>query len=272
MDPVNSSTTGEYYSYVTGGSWELNAILSSNKYRNDDDITKTNLPGVLSIGSDKTLNPVYTTNGLIGYWKFDEGTGSIAVDSSNNGLSGALTNTPTWLDSRDCKIGSCLKFVDGEYVRISDNNLLDITDNLTITFWINPIVLSTDSNHPFKKFGSTVDANFILYYCGTACGSDNKFVWYANRGGSWSTISSKTASLVTNQWYFLALTYENGGQLYINGVATGAKTGSGNLAINIYDLYIGNDLTGQTHIFDDVRIYNRALSAAEIKTIYNSTR
>ncbi|MDP2705798.1 MAG: LamG-like jellyroll fold domain-containing protein, partial [bacterium] len=90
IDPVNSSTTGEYYSYVTGGSWELNAILSSNKYRNDDDVTKTNLPGVLSIGSDKTLNPVYTTTGLIAYYKFTEQTGTTLSDSAG-GYTGTIT-------------------------------------------------------------------------------------------------------------------------------------------------------------------------------------
>ncbi len=79
IDPENSSTTGRFYTYIMGGSWELNAIVESDKYRHDDDIIKTNLPGVLSVGSNKNLNPVYSTNGLLAYYKFDEQTGVVHV-------------------------------------------------------------------------------------------------------------------------------------------------------------------------------------------------
>ncbi|MDP1706260.1 MAG: LamG-like jellyroll fold domain-containing protein [bacterium] len=68
IDPVNSTTTGEYYSYIPGGSWELNGILTSNKYRYNASIHKENMPGVLSIGSNKTLSPIYNNSGLIAYY------------------------------------------------------------------------------------------------------------------------------------------------------------------------------------------------------------
>jgi hypothetical protein len=46
-------------------------------------------------------------NGLVGWWKFDEGSGTVAYDSSGNGNDGNLTNGPTWTTG---KIGGALSF------------------------------------------------------------------------------------------------------------------------------------------------------------------
>jgi hypothetical protein len=56
IDPENSTSTGQYYTYVIGGSYELNAILESQKYRENTKITKNNLPGVLAVGTNLNLS------------------------------------------------------------------------------------------------------------------------------------------------------------------------------------------------------------------------
>ncbi|MDP1706681.1 MAG: LamG-like jellyroll fold domain-containing protein [bacterium] len=264
IDPVNTSTTGEYYSYVTGGSWELNAILSSNKYRNDDDITKTNLPGVLSIGSDKTLNPVYTTNGLVGYWKFDEGTGSVAVDSSNNGNSGTLISSPTWQSEGNCKVKQCLNF-DGSSKRVLLTTPFGQSGSSTISLWyknsssgatswrtllgatssnIHHLIVQTPGNGPIGIF----DGSFRSF--GYTPPNDNLFHNY--------TVIYNSAAT--------AILYVDG--IYVNQIAI-------ILDLTTYPIgSIGNWGSGsyQAGPIDDVRIYNRVLSAAEILAIYNSTR
>lgn len=59
VDPQNTTSTGQYYSYIPGGSWELNGSFESEKYRANPQKSKTNLPGVIAVGTDLSLNPSY---------------------------------------------------------------------------------------------------------------------------------------------------------------------------------------------------------------------
>ncbi|MDP1706404.1 MAG: LamG-like jellyroll fold domain-containing protein [bacterium] len=59
IDPTNTTSSGQYYSYIPGGSWELNGSFESEKYRANPQKSKTNLPGVIAVGTDLSLNPSY---------------------------------------------------------------------------------------------------------------------------------------------------------------------------------------------------------------------
>jgi hypothetical protein len=78
------------------------------------------------------------TSGLAGYWKFDEGSGTVASDSSNNGNTGTLVNGPQWVDGIR---GNALTF-DGvdDYVDVLDSNNLDVSQSITIEAWVKPHV------------------------------------------------------------------------------------------------------------------------------------
>ena len=71
---------------------------------------------------------------LVGYWKFDEGTGATAYDSSGNNFNGTI-NGATWFN--DPVQGWCLSF-DGinDYVNIPNNTALNITRDITISAWV----------------------------------------------------------------------------------------------------------------------------------------
>jgi hypothetical protein len=119
---------------VTGGSFELNGVLESTKYRSNTSLSKPNLPGVLSYGSNQALSPLYNTSGLVGYWPFDEGTGTIAYDKSGNNNNGTLLNGPTWTSG---KVGGALSF-DGvnDYVNVGTSTILkNITSSITMSTW-----------------------------------------------------------------------------------------------------------------------------------------
>src|SRR4030042_5775961 len=92
VDPINTTSSGNYYAYTPGGSWELNGFLESGKYRNSS-ASNQYLPGIVKIGTDLNLSPIANTTGLVGYWKFDEGSGTTATDSSGNGNTGAWNGT-----------------------------------------------------------------------------------------------------------------------------------------------------------------------------------
>jgi hypothetical protein len=75
--------------------------------------------------------------GLVGHWKLDEGAGTIAHDSSRNENHGTLDG-PIWRPS-DGQIGGALEF-DGnnDCVEVPDDPSFDITNEITVTAWINP--------------------------------------------------------------------------------------------------------------------------------------
>jgi prepilin-type N-terminal cleavage/methylation domain-containing protein len=96
VDPINTTSSGDYYTYSSGGSWELTATPESYKIRSDSSKTDS-LTGAIVKGSNLSLSALYNPNGLAGYWKFDEGSGTTAADSSGNGNGGTATNT-TWVN------------------------------------------------------------------------------------------------------------------------------------------------------------------------------
>ena len=76
-------------------------------------------------------------NGLVGWWKFDEGSGTVAYDSSGNGNDGNLTNGPTWATG---KIGGALSF-DGvdDYVEL-DN--FELGGEMSFSVWVRYFALN----------------------------------------------------------------------------------------------------------------------------------
>src|SRR4030042_2336392 len=69
---------------------------------------------------------------LAAYWKFDEGSGTTAFDSSGNGNNGNLIGDPKWAAG---KYGGALEFNGNDYVDCGNGASLNIRDQITITFW-----------------------------------------------------------------------------------------------------------------------------------------
>src|SRR3989339_296581 len=70
IDPTNTTSTGLYFTYVMGGSWELRSLMESTNQDqaiNDGDA----YPGLYSVGSTLNLTPGSRDRGLVGYWTFD---------------------------------------------------------------------------------------------------------------------------------------------------------------------------------------------------------
>ncbi|MFA6994352.1 MAG: type II secretion system protein, partial [Candidatus Paceibacterota bacterium] len=76
LDPVNTTSSGLYYTYMTGGSFELTALLESQTKHETAINDGGSLPGVYEVGSNLSLTPPTRDMGLVGYWPFDEATGT----------------------------------------------------------------------------------------------------------------------------------------------------------------------------------------------------
>ncbi len=216
----------------------------------------------------------YLGSDIVGWWKFDDPEDRYK-DISGYNNHGSCTSCPDVVDGVPGKGGSAIDSATG-VISIPHSEILSISDNLTISFWIK-LEFYTDlySNIPFAKFGNTSIANWRVYLFGNHSGanpnSEGRLGFYANRGGTWSTISSLTNKLDLQRWYYIGLSYKSeiGGQLYLDGDPFGARRGSGLLATNSSPVLIGSH---NSYIIDDVRVYNRALTSEEINTLYTETK
>jgi hypothetical protein len=210
-------------------------------------------------------------NGLVGWWKFDEGSGAVAYDSSGNGNDGNLTNGPTWTTG---KIGGALSF-DGYNDRVKlPHNMINSFIDITVSFWFLENQNNNDHHHFFSAASLTTDNRFLL-----GLQSNGKFNYNDTENGSTKILFQYSETFTT--WSNIVLIRSVlGAELFINGTLKAeANFTNTNLAIPQNGLWLGGDqdsvgggwsssqqLNG---LLDDVRIYNRALSAEEVQALYN---
>ena len=186
-----------------------------------------------------------------------------AWDTSGNGNHGVV-HSATWV--RDGKFGKALSFDGDGYVEIPDSNSLDLTSQGTIAFWLNPSRLNYGTRqHIIQKSG----AYEVYIY------ENTKKIAARKENPTEIAYSDELPS--TNQWYHIAVVYdhatENKIKIYINGTLSGTPADmTSDISTSTNPLFLGvwqgeaNFLEG---ILDEVLIFNRALSEAEIQTLYN---
>ncbi len=210
--------------------------------------------------------------------KFDENTGLAAWDCSENGNKGTLNGNMTDADWVSGKLGNALEF-DGvdDYVDCGNDPSLQLTGNLTLSFWVYPTDISKGRQNPIDKsyggeFAVTMEPNGgMTYYHGTARQSG----YYCG----YTVMSSGT--LQENQWQLITITrdtatrnirtYYNGNLKYNFHYSDDAnkQPSQSNYPVRIGKGYAGA-FAGK---IDDVRIYSRCLSlneVLELATMLNS--
>jgi fibronectin type 3 domain-containing protein len=210
--------------------------------------------------SATVTNPAPT--GLVAGYGFDEGSGTTTADRSGNGNTGTLSNA-TW--STAGKFGNAL-FFNGTNARvnINDSNSLDLTNGMTLEAWVKPTVANTVFQTILMKEqpGNTA---YALYGNTDTGRPDTEGVV----GGSYKTLLAPSA-LATGTWSYLTATYDGSTlRLFLNGTQVAQQAVSGSIATSTSALRIGGNVVWGGEWFngwiDEVRIYNRALSAAEIQ-------
>ena len=199
---------------------------------------------------------------LVAAYNFDAGTGTSVADASGSGRTGTITGA-TW--SAAGKNGGAMSFDGtGDYVTVADSNSLDLTTGMTLQAWVRPTVVSGWRTVIMKE-----TANGLAY---ALYAHDNapRPAGYINVAGT-DLAAIGTAQLPLNTWTHLALTYDGTTlRLYVNSVQAGTRAQTGAIATSSSPLRIGGNVpwgeyfTGQ---IDDVRLHNRALSAAEIQAM-----
>ncbi|MEN8131625.1 MAG: LamG-like jellyroll fold domain-containing protein [Pseudomonadota bacterium] len=199
--------------------------------------------------------------GLVAAYSFDEEAGTIVADVSGNGNNGEILGAKR---SAQGKYGKALLF-DGvdDWVTVADADLLDLEVGMTIEAWVNPTTTLTSWRTVVMK----EQPGGSIYYL--AANSDANTPASGIYIGTEQILFSGTPP-VPNKWTHLTVTYDGVNQrLYIDGTEVGSQPMSGPIQRSNGALRIGgNSLWGEyfTGYIDEVRIYNRALSASEIRT------
>jgi PGF-CTERM protein/uncharacterized repeat protein (TIGR01451 family) len=210
--------------------------------------------------------------GLVAEWHFDEGSGSVVKDSSGNGNDGTIHGA-TWVDG---KYGKALEFYGvGDYATSPDSEDWDFgTEDFTIETWIYLDSFSSSSFIPIICWGEGASASFPLYMNWAIILNDNKLSFYRYDGTE--TYKSVAWTPSTNTWYHIAAVRSgNALKFFVDGSQQGTDqdvTGVSYGEVNADPLYISRFRRGDGStydylhgIIDEVRIYNRALSAEGIK-------
>src|SRR3989338_8040792 len=225
------------------------------------------------------------TNGLVGYWTFDgatttwsSATAGITGDLSGNFNTGTLTNMSQSTNPAIGKIGQGLKF-DGsnDYVNAGSGSSVNVTGAITACFWVK--TSSSGMSGVMGNRGGSGNGGYVIMLRGEEGGGVNYRIGFTYFGVlDW--YSSNNAYIANNQWQHLCVVNPATGNIrfYANGAqhSTAASANSGTSSDQ--PLYVGawnNSGTPANYfngLIDDVRIYNRALSANEVKQLYNIGR
>lgn len=258
IDPVNTDADGAYYAYI-GGSWVLSAQMESEKHRHMHAQTDSGGDDArLEVGSHLALWG--RALGLVGYWGFDEGSGSTAHDGSGNGHTGVLYNEPTWVEG---KIGRAIRF-DGSNDWVALGGDFALNGAMTISLWFN--TPNKSSNQYFLDNRDPGSWWFIKNYTGAPCSAFPGNICFEGR------VMAPDTAWQTGEWTHLVVTDDTHiSKMYINGEVVG--TGAGEATSITTNLRIGTRYTNSGYfsgMMDEVRLYNRALSVEEVAALYRS--
>lgn len=206
-------------------------------------------------------------DGLVAYWKFDEGKGTVARDASGNGHDGTV-NDAMWVPG---KINNALSFEKNGFVEIPDHQELRLQKDFTITAWIKKTQMSQKGKSMGIVSKSSHNAwNYDLFMSTSIMEHPAFYSDAFNESGGDIEIIS-TIPITLNKWYHIAVIRKGSkAKIYIDGVVTGTANLPEDLATSPKNLFIGHDHDGGFKgSIDEVRIYNRALTGKEISAVMN---
>lgn len=264
------ATTVFDQSNVTATSVAVGGLASNATYYWH--VNATNISGTSAYSATASFTTAAIPAGLVAAYGFSEGSGTTTADASGNGITGTIVGA-TW--TTQGKFGNALSFNGTtSYVDLGNPTALQLTGSMTWSAWVNAaanppddgqIVAKSDntSGWQFKTSPDTGPHTFGVAISATTTAHTQRY-------------STTVRSL--NTWYHVAGVYNASAQtldIYVNGVLNNGTllgtvpTSQLNSSVNAN---IGRRTGGFyfNGIIDEVRIYNRALSQAEIQTDMNT--
>ncbi|MHC4240966.1 MAG: LamG domain-containing protein, partial [Planctomycetota bacterium] len=221
---------------------------------------------LLSIAGNVSAN-------LVAHWKFDDGSGATAQDSSGNGYDGTLLGEPTWVAGN---IGGALEF-DGtnDYVELPIGSLISSLTNSTFAIWVD---FSNEGGawQRILDFGTGMTVNMFLT---PRIGTDGSMRFAITINGGGDEDQTTAPATLPSGWHYVALTInadENVHSLYLDGELVAQNTTTRHNPSTLGETnqnWLGRSQYAADGYFDgrldDFRIYDRILSQKQIEDLVN---
>jgi hypothetical protein len=204
--------------------------------------------------------------GLMGHWRFDEGAGTLAKDSSGHAIDGAVLGSAQWVSGH--RGPGALAF-DGGHVDVAASSTL-APQAVTASAWVKRLGSPGQFKYILAKGASGCIASSFALYSGPGGGLQ----FYVSDGFSFTRSPDAGAGIWDGNWHHVAGTYDgNAVRLYVDAIEVGSGTPrtdpigyglltSDELLIGTYGGCAGLDLAAAV---DEPRVWDRALGAAEIE-------
>jgi hypothetical protein len=231
----------------------------------------------------------YNQGAPIAWWKFDECQGSIANNSSGLGNTGTIVigasgtqnslgncqvgTSAAWTNGATGKINGSLNF-DGtdDYVTVPSSSTIDPTTAWTLSAWVKRATTGTQHSIVEKYDWLTSKGSYFMRIT-----SGNLLLAGTVNGTSSDNCGTTLTQINSGTWYHLTATFDsttNTIKCYVNGNLEVTNTNATvdppesdtTMKIGCRGNDCGTPMNGQ---IDDLRIYNYALTAIQIKTLYN---
>jgi hypothetical protein len=188
---------------------------------------------------------------LVGWWRLDDGSGTVATDSSASGNDGTFEGDPEWVAGQ---FGGALEFDGDDWVNVGNPPELVLTEQISIACWVNPAQLAGEQGF------AGLDAGYYF----KAHGEGVRFTTPGILDHS-----STNLTLIIGEWQHVAATFQPGQSeglvFYYNGVET-ERTTSSAMNAGSGPFRIGNNQWNEhlTGMLDDVRVFNHLLTESEV--------
>lgn len=258
-----------------------------------------NLQTAMDTYNGQQIAPIDEAN-LVGRWRFDEGTGTVANDDTDNEFHGTFktghdtwgAGVPEWTTDRFGDAGKAISFNNGANIEVPYNTALNPTTAISISIWVKADEVRADNR--FLGLHSWVGYKFQLQNLNHA------FFSVGHADGTYD--KDGQVPLPLDEWHHLVATSGGGSTIiYLDGVAIEASTYNDtpnppvSIAATPYNLVFGQDFPTDKYAetttnfdtdkiiplewggyfhgsLDEIRIYKSALTAAQVLSIYNSEK
>lgn len=216
-------------------------------------------------GRRRMTKPGFRELGLVGWWGFDETNGECAVlDYSGQRRGGRLLNA----DRAAGMDGNALVCTGG-CVRIDSDPAFSVTSGVTVTCWVKTARAEQNQAWIVNRIQAGGEAT------GFRLGIMSGHPCFSVPQTAWSHTAQASEALPVGTWVALAGTFDGRTvRIYMNGEVCGEQPRSGRIGKNNFPIFLGSFAPAHSAHFegllDEVKLYNRALSAEELRTSYES--
>lgn len=223
---------------------------------------------------------VVPTTGLVGEWKLDESGGTVANDTKNN-FDANVFGGAAFIGGQ---LGNALNLnngtsgTGGKYAQMPANATLDSLQegNYTISAWFFAYSAPTDATPDNRHWAIVIKSG---HHLGLVYQNDQRFAARHYLVGDVLESASSSATYPINTWHHVAgVVSKTAGtvRVYVDGALQGTNTFTANTAAKEYNatpwrIGRGNTNWAANGRVDQVRIYNRALSAGEVADLFNES-